>query len=181
MPRQQSPLTVEYILLGLLTARPMHGYDLNKRVNELSGVSMVWHVKQSQLYALLERLESERLLGSKLVSGEAYPLRKEYSITQKGLAVFFDWIHSPVQHGRDMRQEFLARLYFALQQDNSTVKGLLLKQKDTCQDWINTLQTQYDHLNKTQQYEKMVIDYRIHQVEAMIRWLDNCTKQYDSE
>ncbi len=77
MPRQTSPLSIEYVLLGFLEKEPVHGYDLYKRLSSFKSVGLVWHIKQSQLYALLERLEEEGLVTStniRLVT----PNRKQY-------------------------------------------------------------------------------------------------------
>jgi DNA-binding PadR family transcriptional regulator len=53
MPRQQAPLSLEFILLGFLEQKPIHGYDLYKQISSFDAISLVWSVKQSQLYALL--------------------------------------------------------------------------------------------------------------------------------
>ena len=50
-PRPLTPLTLEYILLGLLAERSMHGYDLFRELQGRTGLAMIWHVKQSMLYA----------------------------------------------------------------------------------------------------------------------------------
>ena len=63
-PRRQSPLTNEYILLGFLHQQSGYGYDIYKELNGLVGLALVWHVKQSQLYALLDKLEMDGLLKS---------------------------------------------------------------------------------------------------------------------
>jgi PadR family transcriptional regulator, regulatory protein AphA len=112
-PRKDSPLTIEYLLLGLLDQGPNHGYHLYKELDRFEGVGLVWHIKQGKLYALLDRLETEGLLEAKLISNQEYPPRKEYSLTEHGKMVYQNWMQSPVNHGREMRQDFLARYYFA--------------------------------------------------------------------
>lgn len=49
-------LSPEFALLGFLWAGSMHGYDLHRRMNEQLG--HVWHLSQSQAYAILKRLET---------------------------------------------------------------------------------------------------------------------------
>ena len=53
-PRRSAPFNLEFILLGFLSQRAMHGYDLYKTLVQGGGVGLVWRVKQSQLYALLD-------------------------------------------------------------------------------------------------------------------------------
>jgi PadR family transcriptional regulator, regulatory protein AphA len=52
-PRQSSPLSLEFILLGFLLEKPVHGYDLYRDISKINDLSEVWHIKQSQLYAPL--------------------------------------------------------------------------------------------------------------------------------
>ena len=72
-PRPSIPLTHEYILLGLLHQQPMHGYDLHKEITSREGIAVIWTVKQSQLYALLDKLETQGLLTSTLVPRRGAP------------------------------------------------------------------------------------------------------------
>src|SRR5512139_972044 len=99
-PRPSSPLTLEYVLLGLLDERPMHGYDLFKAINLPSEIALVWSIKQSQLYAILDKLEERGLLVSDLIPGESHPDRKEFRPTVEGQRAFRYWMQSPVHHGR---------------------------------------------------------------------------------
>ena len=61
MAKSQAPLSLEHILPGLLCLGPAHGYDLYKKINNFEGISLVWHIKQSLLYAVLDKLEIEWL------------------------------------------------------------------------------------------------------------------------
>src|SRR3990172_4975742 len=104
-PRPSAPLTLEFILLGLLDQRPMHGYDLHRELASLAGIALIWSVKQSRLYALLDKLEQGGLLASQLIPGEAHPMRKQFRLTEGGRQALHSWMLSPVGHGRDMRQD----------------------------------------------------------------------------
>ncbi len=173
MPRKSSPLTLEFVLLGLLEKQPMHGYDLYKEINRLEGVGLVWRIKQSQLYALLERLEDEGLLQARVIPGANRPDRREFSLSADGQHQFETWRCSPVHHIRDIRQEFLARLYFALNRDAGTARVLIHAQKETCQAWVDVLNLQINQL-EGQLYEQMVFRYRLAQACAALDWLDTC-------
>jgi DNA-binding PadR family transcriptional regulator len=54
----------EYALLGFLIAGPSHGYDLHQRFRVELG--QVWHLSQSQAYAILKRLEQHGDISAKL-------------------------------------------------------------------------------------------------------------------
>ena len=175
-PRKDSPLTMEYILLGLLNQNPSHGYQLYKDLDRFEGVGLVWHIKQGKLYALLERLVEEGLLESNLLPVQEYPPRKEFSLTGLGVKVYREWINTPVAHGREMRQDFLARFYFAKLSGNETLRTLLESQIKNCEGWLLDLRNRVDNLDVTQAYEKTVFAFRMAQTEAMLTWLQICLK-----
>src|SRR5690349_23848304 len=58
-------ISPEFALLGFLIAGPSHGYDLHQRfVTELG---QVWHLSQSQAYAILKRLEQRGDISARVV------------------------------------------------------------------------------------------------------------------
>ena len=179
MPRASSPLTLEYILLGIIDQKPMHGYDLHKALSELEGISLIWSIKQSRLYALLDKLETQGYLKSALVPGEAHPLRKEFRLTKEGKRSLKAWIGSPVQHGREMRQDFLARLYFASREGKEKSLHLIRDQERVCQGWLQELEEQVSSLDESHNYEALVYQFRISQTLAMLDWLALCARKFN--
>lgn len=179
MSRTQTPLALEYILLGFLNENPSHGYDLYKKIKNFEGISLIWHIKQSQLYALLDKLEDSGLLTSSIVPGEIHLMRKEYQITPAGRQMFLNWVATPVNHGRDMRQEFLAKLYFAYCSGSETAKHLIFEQIKQCTEWLSSLEQNFLKTGEEQVYEKIIYQYRISQVKAMLEWLDYCLHEID--
>ena len=173
MTRPQAPFSLEYILLGYLFQAPIHGYDLYKKITQLEAISLVWHIKQNQLYALLDKLKGNGLLTSSMMPGESYPIRKEYKITSTGRRVFLDWATSPVKHGREMRQEFLAKLYFAQQSGLLVSLELIEEQKAVCTEWLVSFEASLSKLTDEQYFEKILFSYRLSQTQAMLAWLDD--------
>jgi DNA-binding PadR family transcriptional regulator len=177
MPRQQTPLSIEYVLLGILEQSPIHGYDLYKKITSFDAISLVWNIKQSQLYALLERLEAEGLILSTLIPGDSHPDRKQFHITSVGRQTFYAWRNSPVQHGRDIRMEFLAKMYFALLAGPEAALELIEKQKTACFEWLSVFQNDEMNTNDEQVYERLVFNYRAMQIQATIEWLEMTRKE----
>jgi PadR family transcriptional regulator AphA len=180
MSRSQTPLSLEYILLGFLDQGPTHGYDLYKQISKFEGISLVWNIKQSQLYALLDKLQGDGLLTSAIVPGEAHLVRKEYQITPLGKQSFLTWLTCPVSHGRDMRQEFLAKLYFAQKSSLEISLELVEDQKEACAEWLTSFQISYSKTTGIQHYERMIFQFRISQTRAMMDWLDYCHHEIQS-
>lgn len=181
MPRRENRLSIEFVLLGFVEERPIHGYDLYKQITHFAAISIVWNIKQSQLYALLERLECKGLISSTLIPGEIHPDRKQYQLTDFGRETFYVWRDSPVAHGRDIRLEFLAKLYFALQAGPDWALDLIEKQKTASEEWLNKFQNDLNTVSNEQVYEKMVYRYRISQLEATLGWLNNCRSEIASQ
>jgi DNA-binding PadR family transcriptional regulator len=177
MPRQSSPLSVEYVLLGFLEQESIHGYDLYKRLNSLEPVGLVWRIKQSQLYAIMERLEAEGLVTSTIIPSESHPNRKQYELTDAGRITFLTWRSSPVQHGREIRMEFLAKLYFALQSSKETTLDLVMVQLASCSTWVANIERTLNDTPETQIYERIVFQYRLAQMRAVIDWLEQVRKE----
>ena len=174
MARTQSPLSLEYILLGFIRQEPIHGYDLYKRLKESEGILLIWRMKQSQVYALLDKLEKGDLIHSAAVQGDNYLRRKQFHITPKGKQIFQEWATCPVAHGRDMRQEFLAKLYFAQASRDKSLSCLIEKQILVCQEWMADLTASYSSKQNKPTFGKLILEYRISQTNAMIEWLQKC-------
>jgi DNA-binding PadR family transcriptional regulator len=181
MPRSSSPLSIEFVLLGLLDQEPVHGYDLFKRLNSLEPVGLVWRIKQSQLYAIMDRLEVEDLVVSTIIPGESHPNRKQYSLTKSGRSEFEVWRGSPVEHGREIRMEFLAKIYFTLRKNTETTLALIDAQRAACVTWIDKLEQTLSETPESQVYERIVFQYRLAQMNAIIDWLEVVKKEVNGK
>src|SRR5512145_3063409 len=113
MPRVNAPLSTELALLGFLHRRSMYGYEIHQQLSDPTGLGLVWRLKQSQLYALLTKLEHEGYVAINIEYQEARPPRKMFELTETGRQAFQNWVQQPVPQGRKLRLDFLAKLYFA--------------------------------------------------------------------
>ena len=177
MPRLSAPFTLEFILLGILDQHPLHGYDLYRQIKALNGIRLIWNLKQSMLYALLDKLEADGMLEARLLSGESRPARREYHLTQKGRLAFLAWRQTPVQHGREMRQDFLARLYFASQAGRQPALALIEQQKQVCLLWLDALRIKQQAADSLMAYDRFIYAFRICQIQAMLDWLESCARE----
>ena len=172
-----SQLTIEYALLGFLYRQPMHGYEIHQQLLAGDGLGLVWRLKQSQLYALLAKLEQAGYISATLEPQDARPPRKVLQLTVAGREAFLDWLRSPVPQGRQMRMEFMAKLHSARQIEPATAAVLIDGQRDICSDWLASLRDEADALSAERRFEWLVYQFRIGQVEAMVNWLDICEQE----
>ena len=166
---------LEIALLGLLRAHPRHAYELHQLLQEgAEPLGIIWHLKQSNLYALLAKLEEAGYVASTVELHGTRPPRKMLKLTSEGRAAFIHWLEVPVEHGRDFRLEFLAKVYFATQIGATATRELLDLQRKACERWIVELQTQLETTDPERPFERLVFEFRLTQSEAILRWLDTC-------
>lgn len=170
----RSQLTIEYALLGLLYKQPRHGYEIYQELLAEDELGLVWRIKQSQLYALLAKLEQQGYISATLEPQDARPPRKNLQLTAAGQEAFLHWLQAPVPQGRQMRLEFMAKLYFVRRLEPAAVIALIDGQRDICREWLASHQTQAKVLTTERPFEWLVHQFRIGQIEAMINWLDVC-------
>ena len=174
-PMVKQPLTVELALLGFLRQQPMHAYEIHQTLMRNEALGLVWHLKQSLVYVMLERLEAEGYISVSLEPRGSRPPRKILQLTPDGQATFAQWLVAPVEHGRDFRLEFLAKLYFASQDDPASATRLIAAQQAASRAWLVDLRTQSDALHDLHTYDWLVLQFRIGQIEAILAWLDICS------
>jgi hypothetical protein len=123
---------------------------------------------------MLERLEAEGFIAASLEPQGSRPPRKILQLTPEGQAAFAHWLVTPVTHGRDFRLEFLAKLYFASQDKPASAATLIATQQLACHNWLIDLRAQADALRDARDYDWLVLQFRIGQIEAIMAWLDIC-------
>lgn len=167
-------INVEYALLGFLQPGALHGYQLHQLLNDPDTLGRVWHIKQARVYALLIQLEQEGSITSSIQPQEAYPARHVYELSAAGRRAFEKWLSNPVQSPRDIRQEFLTKLFFACRQGKEAAVHLITAQRRACLEWLDNFRSISENEDSGGSFHWMVLQYRITQVQAAMDWLDQC-------
>ncbi len=159
--------STEYALLGALMSGPRHGYEIMQFLDTALGST--WHVGTSQLYVLLKRLERDNLLRSDVEIQDTRPSKRIFSLTSGGKKVFMDWLKSPTEHVRDLRIEFLAKLFFF---DLLSLKG----GNELIKAQVQVLKQMKERIRQKQEKEKepfskLAFGFKMITVEAYIQWL----------
>jgi len=158
----------EYTVLGILLRGPLHGYDMCRRLGE--GIGSIWRLGKSQIYALLAKLEREGLVIHERVGQDNLPAKNIFSLTTEGGRVVKDWLEQPVHHIRNMRLEFLTKLWFAGQASPDRELLLIEKQLDVCREKAGALARLKDSCGN--QVEVLSIDFRVTIIKATVSWLE---------
>ncbi|HKS70555.1 MAG TPA: PadR family transcriptional regulator, partial [Ktedonobacterales bacterium] len=104
------------IILGLLGAHPMTGYDIKGAFAR--SLATYWNAGSSQIYTTLKALAAGGLVTSELVEQQGRPNRRVYRLTDAGRATLDAWLREPVPD-RYTKDEFLTRLFFCGQTDDA--------------------------------------------------------------
>lgn len=166
-------LSPEYPLLGLLARQPAHGYELHQKLS--SDLGQVWHLSLSQVYNILNRLESKELIAGEVEEQEKLPARRRYRLTPAGQARFESWLHTPTRiSGRAIRVEFTTRLYFAAADEPQLARQLIDDQIAATQAGLDRLENSLAEITPEQIFNRLGADLRLRQLDSILNWLNQC-------
>ena len=169
----QSEFPLDQALLGFLMQGPAHGYALHERAQEELG--RIWYMGMSNVYGTLKQLQEAGRVESTL-DDASYPPRKVYTITPEGRGSFRAWVHEPVPAIRDMRVEFLAKLYFFHTLGLDGVVNLLDGQRRACRGRLDQLEGEAGGTEDA--FERAVNDFRRARIEASLAWLTAVEREW---
>ena len=126
-------MSLKHGLMGLLSQKPMTGYDLDKLFN--ASLGYFWPAQYSQIYAELDKMEKKGWLTSQRIVQEDKPNKRVYTMTREGNAEFMDWLSAPdsdMKNSFSIKSVFLMRLFFAENANKSQILDMLCKFQEVC-------------------------------------------------
>jgi DNA-binding PadR family transcriptional regulator len=172
--RPENP--TRFAFLGLLLDQPHHGYDLYQRFTDPAGLGQVWHLGMSQMYADLKTLEARGWVSAALEHRDPHPARKVFTLTKAGRAAFKQWMATPSRGLREMRVEFIAKLYFARLEGHRDVSALLALQEKSLREELGKLQKEKALPHASDGYVSAVYAFRAGQTKAALTWVRSTRK-----
>ncbi|OKP70105.1 PadR family transcriptional regulator [Paenibacillus sp. P3E] len=103
-------MSINHAILGLLSGKPMTGYDLKKLIQESS--FLYWSGNNNQIYKALVELLNEGFVTNKVHHQGSLPSKKIYTVTPAGLAELRQWVLSPPEPP-EFKKTFLIQLAWA--------------------------------------------------------------------
>src|SRR5258708_8290978 len=98
-------MSLKYVLLGLLTEQPKHGYELKLEAEQLLGGSA--ELNPGQLYPLLRKLADQQLIAGERIEQEDRPDKRVFTLTEAGAQDLSRWLAEPVPPNREPPSPFL--------------------------------------------------------------------------
>jgi DNA-binding PadR family transcriptional regulator len=172
-PNHIGTLSPEMALLGQLYGGPGHGYDLHRKV--IRDLGQVWHLSQSQAYAILKRLEAQGDVSVEEIPQEKLPARQLLRMTAQGRQRFLEWLDAPSGGStRAIRMEFVTRLYFLNMYMPEKLAASFERQRAEARGHIERLEQTRAELSGEQIFNKMSLDLRLKQLSSVLEWMDDC-------
>lgn len=115
-------MSINYAILGILSYKPMAGYDLKKVIQDSS--FMHWSGNNNQIYKSLTELLDKGLVTSEVKHQESSPTKKIYEITSEGLAALKEWVLSPAEPS-EIKKPFLVQIAWAKELNTNELNMIL--------------------------------------------------------
>lgn len=158
----------EYAVLGVLLFRPMHGYEIACYL-AAEGLDAVCPVEQSTLYTYLRNVEARGLVSWTEERVGLRPPRKTYALSESGQALVHDWLRRPVERMREVRLDFLLKLFFLNLTDPQSMARLLAEQIAVCEAYLA-------HIRQSEAdspFRRLVAQSKTSAAEATLGWLQS--------
>ncbi|GAC1634259.1 MAG: hypothetical protein NVS4B7_21010 [Ktedonobacteraceae bacterium] len=161
--------TLRYIILGLLGARPMSGYDIKQAFDR--ALASYWNAGNSQIYTTLKSLSDARLVEAEVIIQKSRPNRKVYHLTAEGQAELDRWLQEDVP-ARFSKDDFLTKLFFCGETTDEVALQHLLEHRDSLLKQLEHMKwarqqyaTRPTRRPRLLEYQMLVRDYK----EAVLR------------
>lgn len=115
-------MSISYAILGILSYKPLTGYDLKKIIQSSS--FMPWSGNNNQIYKSLVELLEEGSVINEVQHQESSPSKKIYTITEEGLVKLKKWVFSSPDP-LEFKKPFLVQLAWADQLSAEELNDLL--------------------------------------------------------
>jgi PadR family transcriptional regulator, regulatory protein AphA len=176
MPRTKTYLSpAEYGILGLLCDKPAYGYELQRHLSGNRGLGRVCPVESGMVYASLKSLS-----GLELIDGtwdnSTYPPKAIYTATDLGEATFQRWLMTPVARIREVRLDFLIKLFFALK-EGDLARTLIDGQIAATREYADEIAEERRTLdNDPAGFDAIVLDSKASAARITLDWLERARR-----
>lgn len=175
-------MPAEHAILGLLALSETgagHGYDLARQFSPDAPLGNVVRLEPGMVYHHLKKLERFGWVTAVTEAEPARPARRLFALSPSGRAELGRWLSEPVARTREIRLDFLVKLYLALLLDPGLAVRLVEEQRDLCARLVQSLAERLQRGGDVRRvagvadgFGEMVLDMRLAQTRAVLEWLD---------
>lgn len=181
----RSAQPAEHALLGLLVQAggTAHGYDLARKFRRGEPLGDVIHLEQAMLYKHLKKLARLGWITTSMQDQSPRPPRQVCHLTPAGEFELQRWLAEPVVRTREIRLEFLVKLFFAWQLDPAIAHQLAHEQREVMLRLAGSISGQIEkHTSELaepddEEFGKMVLQLRLEQTISAAVWLERVAQE----
>ena len=100
----------EWLVLAILSQEPRHGFAVAQLTAPGGELGRVWHIPKAVIYRAIGRLLDLGLIEPEGTEPGLGPQRTVYAAMPAGQSAVRRWLHTPVEHVRDIRSQLLLKL-----------------------------------------------------------------------
>jgi DNA-binding PadR family transcriptional regulator len=158
-------LVGEWACLGILHRAPAHGFAVAARLRPDADIGRIWSLSRALTYRSLDQLAARNLIEPVAEEpGIAGGNRTILRTTRTGRAAFRRWVHTPVDHLRDLRSEFLLKVVLA-REIGIDIGDTVTEQRARAAEFVAALERSHDPGD-------VVHLWRLESATAALRFLD---------
>ncbi len=181
MPATANPAktTTSEALLGMLSLRPMTGYEIRQQIE--ASIGNFWSESYGQIYPTLAKLHKQGLVSAKAARKAG---GKVYSLTPQGYARLNEWLGEMPQPRRP-RNELLLKLFFAKNESVAHAREHVLERRSAYAADLLRYEAIEKNL-KTEQADNpslpfflMTLNYGLAEARAILAWADQTVAMLD--
>jgi DNA-binding PadR family transcriptional regulator len=166
-------MSIGQAFLGLLEARPRHGYDLKRAYDERFGTDRP--LAYGQVYATLSRLLKHGLVSVEGEESGEGPDRKRYAITDAGVADVERWLAQPEKPEPYLQSTLYMKVVLALATGRRAADVL-----DTQRgEHLRLMRELTRRKTNGDLSDQLICDHALFHLEADLRWLELTAARLD--
>jgi DNA-binding PadR family transcriptional regulator len=162
------------MLLGLLEAKPRHGYTLKSVYDSRFGRARP--LRYGQVYATLERLRRDELAEEVAVESGDGPERRLYAVTERGVAAFASWLTTPEPATEHAQAVLFAKTVLALMSGRSAADVLDAQRLA----YVARMREVTHAARDADLIDKLAADYEVAHLDADLRWIETAGQRLDA-
>jgi len=166
----------EWLVLAILSQQPMHGFAVAQLTVAGGELGRVWQIPKAVIYRAIGRLLDAELVVPQSTEQGLGPQRTIYAATPEGSEAARRWLHTPVQHVRDIRSHLLLKLAL-LDRVGGDPTDLLCSQRAVLEPIAEAIE---DQRAQSGGFDATLLAWRRATAVAALDFLDTITERADA-
>ena len=132
----------EWLVLAILGQQPLHGFAVAQLTAAGGELGRVWRIPKAVIYRSIGRLLEAGLVVAEGTQQGLGPQRTVFAATPAGREAAQRWLHTPVEHIRDMRSQLLLKLAL-LDRAGDDPSDLLRRQREVLEPIARAIEARH--------------------------------------